>query len=119
MNSKLALSTIAILGLTIAVGVNAAGRSNNMARANQMPTFIQMDANQDGNVSLDEFNLFRANQIAQKTAEGRALRNMSNAPMFENLDTNGDQLIDQDEYQRMPCNNNRQGWKGKGQGRSS
>lgn len=110
------LSTIAILSLTIAVGVNAAGQGRNMVGNNQMPTFVEMDTNQDSVISLDEFNAFRADKIAQKTEEGRALRNISNAPMFENLDTNGDQFIDKDEFQNMPCNTNQRGGKGRNKG---
>lgn len=119
MNSKFVLPIIAIVTLSVAIGVNAAGKGRNMNSANQMPVFSEMDIDNDELVSLDEFNAFRADRIAQKTAEGRMLRNISSSPMFENLDSNGDQFIDQSEYQAMPCNNNyRQGKnRGKGQNR--
>jgi len=54
------------------------------------PAFTAMDQNGDGQVSADEFGLFRAQRMAARAAEGRPLRNAAQAPTFASLDTNGD-----------------------------
>jgi hypothetical protein len=115
MNRKFALSIIAIVTLASAVGVNAAGKGRNVSN-NQMPSFVEMDSDQDGRISATEFEAFRAERITQRTEEGRTLRNISNAPMFDNLDSNGDQFIDQAEFRAMPCDNRALKGRGKGMG---
>ena len=57
------------------------------------PAFAAMDQNGDGQVSADEFGLFRAQRMAARAAEGRPLRNAANAPTFASLDTNGDGVL--------------------------
>lgn len=107
MKSKLALSILAILGLSIALGVNAAGQARGAKSASPMPNFTAMDTNSDGKVSADEFNTFRAQRMEQRASEGRQMKNISKAATFDTLDTNGDGYIDQTECQNQPCDGNR------------
>ncbi|PMO55350.1 hypothetical protein BCT07_15450 [Vibrio breoganii] len=104
MKSKLTLSILALLGLSIALGVNAAGQARGMKSDSPMPNFIAMDTNSDNKVSADEFNAFRAQRMEQRTSEGRQMKNVSKAATFDTLDTNGDGYINQTECQNQPKN---------------
>ncbi|MDN3714898.1 EF-hand domain-containing protein [Vibrio breoganii] len=116
MKSKLTLSILALLGLSIALGVNAAGQARGMKSDSPMPNFTAMDTNSDNKVSADEFNAFKAQRMQQRASEGRQMKNVSKAATFDTLDTNGDGYIDQTECQNQPKNG---GYSKGGRGKNS
>ncbi|ANO32939.1 hypothetical protein BCT86_16280 [Vibrio breoganii] len=116
MKSKLTLSILALLGLSIALGVNAAGQARGMKSDSPMPNFTAMDTNSDNKVSADEFNAFRAQRMEQRKSEGRQMKNVSKAATFDTLDTNGDGYINQTECQNQPKNG---GYSKGGRGKNS
>ncbi|MDN3683122.1 EF-hand domain-containing protein [Vibrio tapetis subsp. quintayensis] len=95
---KTTYTLIALVTLAVATGATAAnmnkGKGNNM----QQPEFVQLDLNQDGQVTEDEFNQAKAERIEKRTEEGRTLRNISASKTFEAVDTNGDGVLTKDEF---------------------
>lgn len=104
MKSKLTLSILALLGLSIALGANAADQVRGMKSDNPTPKFTAMDTNNDNRVSADEFNAFREQRIQQRESEGRQMKNISKVATFDARDTNGDGYIDKTECQNVPRN---------------
>jgi Ca2+-binding EF-hand superfamily protein len=64
-------------------------------------SFSVMDADNNGSVSEQEFNTAKAERIAAKSAEGRKMRGLANAPTFADFDTNNDKKLTADEVQKM------------------
>ena len=74
-----------------------------------MPAFTAFDADQDGYLSEQELNAGRAKRIAERSAEGRPMRNLANITPFADIDTNKDGRVDTGEFashqaaHRMPA----------------
>lgn len=84
-------------------------------------SFSMMDLNADGMVTEQEFSQARADFMAGRAAEGRPMRNAGNAPGFEQLDTDGDGMLNPDELAaaRQLRRQSRNGMRGRGRGSSS
>ncbi|MCW8906648.1 MAG: EF-hand domain-containing protein [Sedimenticola sp.] len=85
--------------------------------------FASYDANGDGRVSPDEFYNARNARIAERAKAGYMMRNLGNAPAFEELDGDGDGYLSELELLRgqnahMQQHRGRQGgaMRGPGQG---
>lgn len=63
------------------------------------PQFSDCDGNGDQSITREEFYTARNKRIAERTAQGYAMRGLANAPTFEQIDTNGDARISADEFQ--------------------
>jgi hypothetical protein len=63
-----------------------------------MPTFADIDRNEDGTITEEEFNKFRSERIAKHAQEGRKMKGLANAPSFAEIDLNGNDGIDVDEF---------------------
>lgn len=99
MNTSTNLIFITLLSLCFSATTAAKGMGNNANRAAQMPTFSEIDTNQDLLISQEEFNQFRAKRQSERKSEGKMLRNADkNASMFTRMDTNSDTMIDMDEF---------------------
>lgn len=61
--------------------------------------FEVCDANADGYVDEQEFNRVRSERVRQRSAEGRQMLNMSNAPKFADIDSDGDGRLSPQEHQ--------------------
>ncbi len=59
--------------------------------------FREMDRNQDGKISKNEWEEMRQERMRKRAKEGRQMKNAQNAPSFEMIDTNGDGYIDRNE----------------------
>jgi hypothetical protein len=64
----------------------------------QMPGYSELDANQDGAVSAEEFYAFRGKRMAERAEAGGKLKNAKNAPSFEDLDLDNDGNLSADEF---------------------
>ncbi|HQR74522.1 MAG TPA: EF-hand domain-containing protein [Sulfurovum sp.] len=62
------------------------------------PTFAQFDINKDGKITASELEEARAKQMAQKTQEGKMLKNAYKAPAFADMDINKDGNVDEKEF---------------------
>ncbi|KGY13201.1 hypothetical protein NM22_06895 [Vibrio tubiashii] len=87
--------------LTVSVSVNAAGKGNGQTeRMSQAPVFTDIDVNQDGLISKEEFADFQKARQELRKSEGRLLRNSSSSEsMFDNIDIDQNEFIDMDEFQ--------------------
>ena len=88
MYKRALISAISLLTAAVTLGVQAqpyGGRG-------PMP-FGAMDLDGDGYVSSQEFSQHRNARMAARAAQGRLLRNASQAPRFENWDADGNGLL--------------------------
>lgn len=70
------------------------------AASNNAPmSFSSYDMNNDGQITSEEFNTVKANNMAQKAEEGRLMKNAANSPQFEDIDANKDGVISKEELQ--------------------
>ena len=77
------------------------GMGQGMGRmSGQMPAFSAFDADDDGQISKDEFDQARAERIKERSQQGHQMRNLANAPSFDAIDQNDDGQIDKDEFER-------------------
>ena len=63
-----------------------------------LPSFADLDENDDGSLSASEFNDARANRAVEKSQAGEPLGSLRNAPRFEALDLNSDGRISAEEF---------------------
>ena len=63
-----------------------------------MPRYSEVDANEDGAVSSEEFYAFRGKRMAERAEAGGKMKNAKNAPAFEDLDLDGDGNLSADEF---------------------
>ena len=64
----------------------------------QMPSYSELDANEDGAVSSEEFYAFRGKRMAERAEAGGKMKHAENAPTFEELDLDGDGNLSADEF---------------------
>lgn len=67
-------------------------------RGGDMPTFADFDEDGDGRITDTELQRARAARIAERSQQGYQMRNLQNAPSFEEMDLNGDQFLDPQEF---------------------
>jgi Ca2+-binding EF-hand superfamily protein len=78
--------------------------------------FEAFDVDGNGVVSEQEFYSVRAERMAARAAEGRALKNAANAPQFSEIDTNGDGSLSPEELAAGQQKHMQQHGGGKGPG---
>lgn len=100
MRAKLTLLTLSCLFATSTALYAKGGNGNGGNKPNRNPpmTFSVYDANNDGKISLDEFNDARAKRMQKRVDEGRMMKNAPKAPMFEDIDVDKNGYIDEDEF---------------------
>jgi hypothetical protein len=62
------------------------------------PTFEEFDLDGDGLIGEAELYEARGKRIAERAAEGRPMRHLSQAPSFAELDVDGSGAIEPDEF---------------------
>lgn len=60
-------------------------------------SFSDFDADQNGQVSEQEFNAFRSKRMAARAAEGKKMRRAASAPSFAEIDADANGYIDPEE----------------------
>ncbi|NWF45823.1 EF-hand domain-containing protein [Hydrogenophaga sp. D2P1] len=63
-----------------------------------MPVFADFDGNGDGRITEQEFIDARSKRIAERASEGRAMRGLSQALDFKEIDTHGDGGLSREEF---------------------
>jgi len=97
--TKLFIPLVATV-MTIAVIASAPTSAQNAEKdmGNSMPTFVDLDLNDDGQISETEFSKARGERIAKRVKEGRQMKNLANAPSFDDIDTDNDGSVSPDEF---------------------
>jgi len=91
---------IVLACLVVSFSVGAIVKGNGRMAMSQAPVFVDIDVNQDGLISEEEFADFQKARQELRKSEGRLLRNSDNSDdMFERIDTNNDAFIDMGEFQ--------------------
>ena len=95
-------------------------RASRQAQRATPPTFSDMDKDSDGKITQTELDSARADRMAERSADGKLLKNAGNAPTLATIDTNGDGSIDATEFAshqtaQMASHSSQQG-QGRGQG---
>jgi Ca2+-binding EF-hand superfamily protein len=86
-------------------------RGKGQGRNMEMPSFSDFDRNDDGILLADEFQTSRNERIGKRAAEGRRLKNLPDAPGFEEIDTNGDGKVTEAEFAAHQAEHCKQGRK--------
>lgn len=88
-----------IIGVTlIIVAGSALAMGDGKGMKENMPTFWDVDENDDGKITQQEFDLFHAERMKKMVAEGREMKHAGSMPIFADLDTNSDGGIDAKEF---------------------
>jgi hypothetical protein len=89
---------IPIIGLCLVMGgpLHAEGTPGTMGM--DMHTFADCDLDGDGTIIKEEFMKARSERIAKRAQEGHQMKNLSEAPSFEDIDTNEDDGISPEEF---------------------
>jgi len=74
------------------------GPGMGMGRGRNMPVFAEFDLNGDGTLTETEFYEARAKRMAERAAQGYAMRNAGKAPAFSAIDTDGNGQVTPDEF---------------------
>jgi len=89
----LPLFTGLLLGLSTAASIG-------IAQARGL-SFEQMDADNNGMVSEQEFYDARNKHIAERAKAGRQMRGLKNMPSFADIDENGDAALSEEEFSKF------------------
>lgn len=94
--AKLIAIPLFALCLMMSSALYAEGTPN--AKGMNMPTFADFDLNGDGTMTEEEFTKARSERIAKRAEEGRQMKNLSEAPSFDDIDTDDDGGISPAEF---------------------
>ena len=94
------LILLATCGVIVAIAhpAFAEGGMHGRHHQHQMPQYSELDANDDGKVTAEEFYAFRASHMQARAAEGRKMKHAENAPAFEDLDLDNDGSLSAEEF---------------------
>ena len=84
-----------LIGLTAAPIVSAGAE---LPPRGPVP-FSTFDTSGDGYIDRQEFERVHNARVQQRAEEGRRMRNVGNAPRFEDIDTDGDGRLSRQEHQ--------------------
>lgn len=87
---------LGILSLCVTAGLPSVALTEEMPARGPIP-FKYFDRDNNGFVSEEEFNLTRGERMAQRSAEGRRMRNAGNAPAFSSFDSDNDGKLTPEE----------------------
>ena len=94
------LILLATCVVVMVLSLPAAAECNGECRhhKHQMPNYAELDANDDGSVSAEEFYAFRGKRMAERAEAGGKMKNAKNAPSFDDLDLDDDGNLSADEF---------------------
>ncbi|MDR7148135.1 hypothetical protein J2W49_000063 [Hydrogenophaga palleronii] len=88
------VATLAVLFIALPVAAQPFARPMGPG---SMPTFADFDGDGDGRITEQEFVDARSQRITERATEGRAMRGLSEAGDFKDIDTNGDGNLSREE----------------------
>lgn len=98
MNRYLISAMLTLVVFSLPFDLSAKG--NGPMSMQQPPLFSDIDLNQDGVITQQEFADFQQTKKQARQDEGRLMKNNNQSDlMFERIDTNQDQVIDEQEFQ--------------------
>ena len=89
---------MAMMAIAVIASAPTSAQSAEQGMRNNMPTFADIDANDDGQISVSEFTKARSERMAKHAKEGRQMKNLANAPSFDDIDTDDDGGVSPDEF---------------------
>lgn len=103
MNTK-PLSSYFIVGLIVVTiilllaSTAATASHHGKGKHHKMPSFADLDLNDDGAIVASEFHEARAARMAERAKTGGKMKNAANAPTFESIDLDDDGEISTEEF---------------------
>lgn len=73
------------------------------------PVFADIDQDANGSISAREFEAFRSARISERKQAGKPMKNMATPASFEELDENGDGIVDAAEFRAHQQERQRRG----------
>jgi Ca2+-binding EF-hand superfamily protein len=92
-----AFKVILIASMIIAIVLLPVAAKADSDKPHGPPAFVEIDVDQDGFVSEQEFTDFRAARMAAMADAGKPMKGMATAPAFEDIDTDGDGKLSEAE----------------------
>ncbi|WP_428605060.1 EF-hand domain-containing protein [Sedimenticola sp.] len=95
--------------ITLAMAITALLGSGTLMAVTPAPmpgpiAFATYDTNSDGKVSVEEFYAARNARIGERAKQGRMMKNLGNAPAFEQFDADGDGYLSENELLKGQMN---------------
>jgi len=94
----LILLATCVVMVVLALPASAECKGECKHHEHQQPSYAELDANEDGAVSAEEFYAFRGKRMAERAEAGGKMKNAKNAPSFEDLDLDNDGNLTADEF---------------------
>lgn len=94
---KTVFEAILVVAVVLALALLPLAVEADCGMKHQPPAFSEVDADGDGFVSEEEFNVFRAERHAKMAGEGRPMKGMASAPSFAEVDTDSDGKLSEAE----------------------
>ncbi|MDF1763968.1 MAG: hypothetical protein P1U57_11210 [Oleibacter sp.] len=79
---------------------NGPNNKSMMNRGRMMPSFGDIDADDNGSISRTEMTMFKKQRIESRVEDGYPMKNMNQAYSFDSIDTNHDDVIDNKEFRQ-------------------
>jgi len=109
------LILLATCAVVVLLSSQALADGHGKGKHHAMPTYAEIDADGDAQVSTEEFYAFRAQRMAAKAAAGGKMKNAAKAPTFEELDLDGDGNLSTEEFAQHQAQCPMKGKRGKQQ----
>lgn len=97
-----------LIGLLCAFAPPSLAAKQDQGPHHQRPEFSDIDLNGDGSVDEAEFYEARGQRIAERSSEGRALKNLEQAPAFGEIDTDSSGTVSEAEFAQHQAQRQRQ-----------
>jgi len=92
-----AFKVILITSMIIAIVLLPVAAKADSDKPHGPPAFVEIDVDQDGFVSEQEFTDFRAARMAAMAEAGKPMKGAATAPAFQDIDTDGDGKLSEAE----------------------
>jgi Ca2+-binding EF-hand superfamily protein len=92
-----AFKVILIISMIIAIVLLPVAARADSDKPHGPPAFVEIDVDQDGFVSEQEFTDFRAARMAAMAEAGKPMKGAATAPAFQDIDTDGDGKLSEAE----------------------
>jgi len=90
---KSAFETILIIAVVLAIVMLPLAVRAECQKMHQPPSFSDFDTDQNGFVTEEELNTFRAQRMAAMAEAGKPMKGAKSMPDFNDIDTDGDGML--------------------------